>query len=123
MRDDCGRLADILEAVERIEKYSQRGRLAFENDELIQTWIVHHLQILGEAARALSDTTRAATSQIPWRQIIGMRHILVHQYFGIDTDIVWNVVENELPGFHKQVELLRDQLSAAESPDDSPKKP
>lgn len=54
MRDDRERLLDIQEAIERIEKYATRGRDAFEHDELIQTWILHNLQILGEAARAIS---------------------------------------------------------------------
>ena len=51
MRDDRERLLDILEAIERIERYAARGREAFENDELLQTWVVHHVQIIGEAAR------------------------------------------------------------------------
>lgn len=54
MRDDRERLLDIQEAIERIEKYAVRGREAFERDELIQTWVLHHLQIIGEAVRALS---------------------------------------------------------------------
>lgn len=54
MRDDRERLLDIQEAIERIQKYAERGRETFERDELIQTWILHNLQILGEAARAIS---------------------------------------------------------------------
>ncbi len=49
MRDDRERLLDILEAIERIEKYTARGRSVFDEDELIQTWVLHHLQIIGEA--------------------------------------------------------------------------
>lgn len=52
MRDDRERLLDIVEAIERIEKYTVRGRTAFDEDELIQTWVLHHLQIIGEAVRA-----------------------------------------------------------------------
>ena len=58
MRDDRTRLQDIVEAAEAIEKYSARGRETFEKDELIQTWILHHLQIIGEAARGLSPSFR-----------------------------------------------------------------
>ena len=54
MRDDRERLLDIQEAVERIERYAARGRKAFEQDELIQTWVLYHLQIIGEAARTLA---------------------------------------------------------------------
>jgi hypothetical protein len=63
---------------------------------LIQSWIVRHLQIIGEAARAIPDATRQLTPNVPWMQIIGMRHILVHNYFGVDAEAVWAVVEREL---------------------------
>lgn len=103
MRDDRERLRDILEAVERIERYAAKGRDAFERDELIQVWIVHHLQLVGEAARALSEDFRAAHPEIPWSQIVGMRNILVHNYFGIDTEIVWAAVERDLPALKAQI--------------------
>ena len=86
MRRDRQRLEDISEAIERIEKYSRAGRAAFDRDELVQTWVVHHLQIIGEAVRALSEETRSRRPEIPWAQIAGMRNILVHDYFGIDLE-------------------------------------
>ena len=104
MRDDRERLLDIQEAIERIEKYATQGRQAFEQDELIQTWIVHHLQIIGEDARAITTTLRDQYPAVPWTNIIGMRNILVHDYFGIDTDIVWAVVEDDL-------ELLKTNIA------------
>lgn len=110
MREDRERLLDILEAIERIEKYASSGREAFIQDELIQIWILHHLQILGEAARALDPSVRERFPQIPWSQIIGMRNILVHHYFEIDTEIVWNVVENDLPSLR---EVIRRSLEIA----------
>lgn len=96
MRDDRERLLDILEAIERIEKYAARGRSVFDEDELIQTWVLHHLQIIGEAVRALSPETTSNADEIEWSRIVGMRNILVHNYFSIDTDIVWAVIENDL---------------------------
>lgn len=65
MRDDLSRLQDILEAIVRIEKYADRGREAFENDELIQTWTLHHLRIIGEACRTLSDDIKLSYPAIP----------------------------------------------------------
>lgn len=59
MRDDRERLRDILEAIERIERHTAKGRDEFERDELIQTWVVHHIQIIGEAARKLSEEVRS----------------------------------------------------------------
>jgi uncharacterized protein with HEPN domain len=106
MRDDRERLLDILEAIERTEKYAERGRSAFEREELVQVWILHHLQIIGEAARSLDDSIMAESPEIPWKQIIGMRNILVHHYFEIDTQIVWSVVENDLPVLKQKIQAL-----------------
>ncbi len=78
MRDDRERLLDIQEALERIERYAAQGRESFEQNELIQTWILHHLQILGEAARAISTDFKQQHPEVAWPQIAGMRNILVH---------------------------------------------
>ena len=97
MRDDRERLLDILEAIQKIERYSHRGREAFEQEELLQVWVVRHLQIIGEAAGKVSNDTQNRFPAVPWGKMIGMRHILVHGYFAIDLEIVWSVVENDLP--------------------------
>lgn len=109
MRNDRERLFDILEAIERIDKYTAQGRLVFDEDELIQTWVLHHLQIIGEAVRALSPETTSRTDEIEWSRIIGMRNILVHNYFSIDVDIVWAVIENELSVLKSTIESYLDQ--------------
>jgi uncharacterized protein with HEPN domain len=102
MRNDRERLADVLEAIERIEQQAVKGREAFESEELIQVWIIHHLEIIGEAVRALSsDVTQHPA--IEWPKIVGMRNILVHNYFDIDLDIVWAVVESDLPELKSRI--------------------
>ncbi|MDH5429773.1 MAG: DUF86 domain-containing protein [Nitrospirota bacterium] len=106
MRNEGERLLDIQEAITRIEKYSASGRSPFENDELIQSWIVRHLQIIGEAVRALPNHFRDQHPQIPWSNIIGMRNALVHEYFDIDTDIVWTVIERDLPILKQEIENI-----------------
>jgi len=82
VRDSDERLRDILEAIQNIQRHTTGGRQAFEQEELIQSWCVRHLQIIGEAARALPDETRKSIPDVPWSKVIGMRHILVHGYFG-----------------------------------------
>ena len=106
MRDDRERLLDVVEAVTQIDKYAVRGRAAFEAEELIQNWTVRHLQIIGEACRGISERFRQEHPEIPWSKIIGMRHILVHDYFGIDVDVVWSVVEHDLPPLKRQVQAI-----------------
>ena len=106
MRGENERLLDILEAIERIEKYAVEGKSVFESDELIQTWIVHHITVIGESCRSLSDEFQARYANIPWADIIGMRNILVHHYFGIDTDAVWSVVEHDIPELKFNIETI-----------------
>jgi uncharacterized protein with HEPN domain len=106
VRDQRERLLDILEAIEKTEKYAARGKAAFERDELVQIWTLHHLQIVGEAARTLEPDLRESFSEIPWTQIIGMRNVLVHHYFEIDTEVVWSVVEKDLPLLKNQIQAL-----------------
>jgi uncharacterized protein with HEPN domain len=113
MRDDRERLQDILEAIERLEKYAAQGRAAFEQDELIQVWFLQHLQIIGEASRCLSEDIRGKHPEISWTKIIGMRNILVHHYFEIDLPVVWNAVERELPDLKIKVTAILKRLAEA----------
>jgi len=106
MRNDRERLLDIQEAIEEIKKYAVRGKESFRNDELVQTWILHHLQILGEAAAKISDEFQEQHPDVLWYKIIGMRNILVHDYFRIDINAVWSVVENDIPVLEKQIKQL-----------------
>lgn len=114
MRDPGERLRDILEAIAAIERYRDRTKAAFEQDELLQVWFLHHLQIIGEAARALSEDVRARAPGIPWHKIVGMRNVLVHGYFHIDTDIVWETATRDLPALKPGIERL---LRALEEPE------
>lgn len=111
MRSDREKLLDILEAIDRIERYAVQGRQAFEQNELIQTWFTQNLQVIGEAARALSSEIRNQHPEVPWVKIIGMRNVLTHNYFEIDFDIVWAVVEEELPALKQAVENIMRSLS------------
>jgi len=106
MRDDRARLLDIVEAIEKIERYSNIDRAVFDRDELIQTWMVYHIQVIGEAATQLSEEIRAQRPDIPWRAIAAMRHALVHAYFRVDLDEVWSVVKNDLPGLKARLQEL-----------------
>lgn len=103
MRSDRERLRDMLEAIEGVKKYAAKGRAAFDAEELVQTWIIHHLLLLGEAASGLSDSFREKHADVPWAKIIGMRNVLIHGYFAIDKEIVWSVAENELPRLETQI--------------------
>lgn len=117
MRGDRSRLLDIIEAIENIERYAVAGREAFEGDERTQVWFVHHLQIIGEASRNVSESVRASHPEIDWSGPVSMRNILVHQYFGIDLEIVWGVIENRLPTLKQAIAAI---LAALPDPDAPP---
>ncbi|WP_337907105.1 DUF86 domain-containing protein [Iningainema tapete] len=102
---------NIIEAIERIEKYAVQGKQSFEENELFQTWFIQHLQIIGEASRVLSADIREQHPEVPWSQMIGMRNILTHNYFEIDLEVVWSVVEHNLPSLKRQIEIILQQLS------------
>ena len=106
MRDDQARLLDISEAIEKIERYSSIDQGVFARDELIQTWMVYHLQVIGEAVTQLSDELRARHPDLPWRAIAAMRQVLVHAYFRVDLDEVWSVVTNDLPDLKTRIQGL-----------------
>jgi uncharacterized protein with HEPN domain len=97
LRDDRERLRDIDEAIVKIEKYVSVGYRAFIEDERTQVWIIHHLQVIGEASNHLSDELTEQNQDIPWADIVGLRNILVHQYFGIDLRQVWETAELDMP--------------------------
>lgn len=103
MRRDLERLQDVLEALDRIRQQTPAGRAAFDAEPLVQVWVVHHLEIVGEACRALSAELRGRHPEVPWSAIIGMRNILIHDYFGLDLDEVWVVVERDVPALRVQV--------------------
>jgi uncharacterized protein with HEPN domain len=110
MRDDHERLQDILEAIAQIERYTSQGRENFYQNELIQVWTMHHLQIIGEASNSLSKTLLAQYPTVPWTAIIEFRNILAHEYFRINLDIVWRIVERDLPNLKSQIEAIMQEL-------------
>src|ERR1700683_2937320 len=101
MRSDADRLQDVLEAIERIELHAASGKDVFYRDELIQTWIMHHLLIIGEACRALSPEFRLAHPDEIWADASGLRNVIVHHYFGIDHEVVWRSCRTGLAGLEE----------------------
>ena len=106
-RDYRHYLDDIVQAVERISRYvAGMDKAAFEADEKTVDAVVRNLEVIGEAARNLPDEVKVRTKGVEWRKIIALHNLLAHEYFGINTDIIWDVVQNKLA-----------QLGEALSPD------
>ena len=99
---------DIREALERIASKLPSSKDEFRKSDMHQVWILYHIQVIGEAANGISEEFRQEHNSIPWKKIIAMRHLLVHQYFGIDLDEVWSTAIKDLPKFKEEVlRLLR----------------
>jgi len=105
-RDDAC-LLDMLIAARKIRAFTDGVTLDhFLQNELMQHGIMRLIEILGEAARHLSDDFQANHPEIPWRQIIGMRNRMVHEYFRVIPAKVWAVVEQEIPSLISLLEPL-----------------
>ncbi len=110
MKPDAERLTDILEAIEKIELRTPSNKDDFLSDEMVQVWIIHHLQIMGESASRISKGLRDSIPDIPWGKIIGIRNIIIHGYFDIDLDIVWQAIVRDLPDLKVKIRALMEIL-------------
>lgn len=99
-------LLHALDAIAAILDYTQDGRDAFFADRKTQDAVIRNITILGQAVKGLSAETRAHDESIPWRQIAGMRDKLIHEYFGVDLALVWDVIEHELPALRPRIAVL-----------------
>ncbi len=97
MKDDGLYLRHILEAIQRVLEYTAAGPEAFRQDLRTQDAVIRNLQVIGEATKNVSARMRGAHPEVPWKSMAGMRDRVVHDYFGISLDIVWDVVQNHLP--------------------------
>lgn len=95
-RRDLDLLMQIVEVAERIRGFASSGRAAFERDVMIQYAVAHGLVLIGESAGKISIELRERYTDVPWRQIVAQRNVVVHEYDSIDLDAVWSVVESEL---------------------------
>ena len=103
-------IEDILEAIAIIERYTPATSQAFAADPPIQSHIVRHIAIIGEAASRLPKSLRDANPSIPWRQIIDMRNIVVHVYHGINWERVYETACKDVPALKPQMQAILDSL-------------
>lgn len=106
-RTDSEFLADIKEAVLRINAYT--GNLIYEQflrDKKTQDAVVRNLEIVGEAAKNISEELKSKYPQVPWKDLSGVRDKLIHHYFGVNFDVVWDIVKEELPEITLQLEVI-----------------
>jgi len=107
MQRDREYLVDILEAAKiALDYVSDKSKTEFLNDLQCQDAVIRRLEIIGEAARRISDETRAAHPDLPWSEMVSMRNIMIHEYDDIDLVIVWETVQNDLPSLVESLEMI-----------------
>ncbi len=110
-------LQDVLDAISNVAEFvGSKTRDEFSNDKKTLHAVLRNLEVIGEAIKSIPAEVRRRHADVPWKRIGGLRDVLIHQYFGIDVDIVWNIVENKLPELRQQVETILSQ--ADDSRDD-----
>ena len=106
-RRDLDYLKDIQIAIERVITYiSGMTFEQFDVDTKTQDAVVRNLEIIGEATKNLSPEFRDTHPRIPWKDMAGMRDIMIHQYFGVNNEIVWTIIEHELSPLLKKIEAI-----------------
>lgn len=97
MKDDRIYLLHVRDAIQHILEYTATGKESFFVDRKTQDAVVRNLEIIGEATKRLSNSLKDAHPDVSWKPIAGMRDKLIHDYFGINLQLVWDVVERDLP--------------------------
>ena len=101
-------LQDILQACEDILNFTQTISSAAElqNDRRTFLAVIHSLEIIGEAARQMPKSFREKHSEFPWRETASLRNVIAHEYFGLDVDIIWDVIRTRIPVLAEQVRQI-----------------
>ena len=104
------RIEDILEAIARIQRYTAAlAQASFETDDLLVDAVVRNFIVIGEAARNVPPEIEARYPQIPWSKMRGMRNVVVHVYFAVDTGIVWQTIQDDIPPLVPALQTLLEQ--------------
>ena len=110
MKDDTIFVKHIFDAIRKIERYTDGVTYAsFRKNEILVDAVIRQLQVIGEAARKVSDDFKKQHEEIPWKYMIGMRNYIIHQYFGIDEKIIYETCIIDIPDLKDRMKSLVDK--------------
>ncbi|MCX6580934.1 MAG: DUF86 domain-containing protein [Candidatus Aminicenantes bacterium] len=105
-------LSDILEAIKRIRDYIlDMDYNSFLDDMKTRDAVVRNLEIIGEASKNIKDDFRNQYPDLPWKEMAGVRDKLIHHYFGINFEVVWTIIHEELPGVQENIDIILNTIS------------
>lgn len=108
-------LNDIIQSMNKIEKYSQGLDYdSFVRNEMVVDAVLRNIEVIGEAAAQIPEIVKQENSNIPWKKIIGLRNIVIHEYFGVDLDNIWKIVTENIPETKPQLEEMFEKLQKKE---------
>jgi uncharacterized protein with HEPN domain len=110
-RDELVFLEDILECIEKIKEYIENlTEKEFEENSEKQDAVIRRIEIIGEAVKNISTETKHKYPHIRWREIAGMRDVVIHQYFGVTIGLVWRVATSEIPNLKEKIEEIINEM-------------
>jgi len=106
VKSDLLYITDIAERIRRVNASAAEGRDVFVSSVEKQDSILHNLQLLGQSVKNISDELKTRYPEVPWREIAAFRNVVVHDYLGVDLEIVWRIVTERIPELQGQVERI-----------------
>ncbi len=108
---DSIRLQHILEAIHEIETYLVSSDFTeFMSNSMMRFACIKQMEIIGEASNHISEEIKSKFTDIEWAQIVGMRNVFVHEYFGVDTNLVWEIIKNDIPDLKEKISMVFSSL-------------
>ena len=102
-------LEDILQAITKIRQYTAGlSPAAFAGDAKTLDAVVRNLEGIGEAAKTIPEAFRSQHPEVEWKKLVGLRNILIHEYFGIDAELIWDIIQNKLATLEEQIRAMLD---------------
>jgi uncharacterized protein with HEPN domain len=104
VKDDLAYVEHILDCIRKINEFSEGLSFKeFSCNELVQDAIIRNIEIIGEASKKISSNTKQIYFEIPWKEIAGMRDKLIHDYLGVDVEVVWRTIKEDIPILERQI--------------------
>ena len=110
MRDDSTYLQHMLEMIRRIEENSLDGKTGFMNSHTLQDAVLRNLQTMTETSQRLSSELKATRPDVEWAKLVAFRNVLVHDYLGVDLEVVWGIVTNDVPKLKAAITEMLDDV-------------